>query len=135
MPTMTWSSYFFVGVGVLDTQHRRLFDIMDELDVSMKDGRADGVSRRLLAELLDYTREHFSTEEKMMQSSKFSGFARHRDLHAELTGQVKEFLAREQGGDRAVHTELLSFLREWLAQHIQKEDRAFGVWLNAHGVS
>lgn len=135
MPTMTWSSYFFVGVEMLDIQHRRLFDIMDELDVAMKDGRADGVSERLIEELLEYSRDHFSTEENMMRKSKYAGFARHRDLHTELTGQVREYLAREQGGDRAVHTELLGFLREWLAQHIQKEDRAFGVWLNAHGVS
>jgi hemerythrin-like metal-binding protein len=135
MPTMTWSSYFFVGVETLDVQHRRLFDIMDELDVAMKDGQAGGVAGRLLDELLEYTRVHFSTEETMMRTAKYAGFARHRDLHTELAGQVKEYLARERSGDSSVQAELLHFLREWLADHIQREDRAFGVWLNAHGVS
>ncbi len=131
---MTWNSFYFVGVSVLDDQHKRLFDILDELDAQESEGQSKSPSAQPLKELLDYTQEHFSTEEAMMRKARYPAVARHRELHQDLTDQVRDFLSRDQVGDKSVHGQLRSFLRQWLSEHIQREDRAFGVWLNAHNV-
>jgi len=43
-------------------------------------------------------------------------------------------VVRYRRGDNSVYIELLNFLRDWLTNHMQKEDREYGPWLNGHGV-
>jgi len=107
---------------------------LNELHAAMMKGQAQGATGPLLNKLMDYTRDHFSTEERLMAESKYAGLAEHRGKHQELTRKVREFVARYQKGDQAMYLPLLEFLRDWLATHIQREDRDFGPWMNAQGI-
>jgi len=131
---LTWSSKYSVGVRALDDQHRRLVGILNALHAAMLKGQAQKIAGPLLDDLLIYTRDHFSTEERMMSEAGFPGLAEHRAKHQELGGQVGDYVIRYRKGDSTIYIQLLIFLRDWLANHIQKEDLEYGPCLNAHGM-
>jgi hemerythrin len=47
---------------------------------------------------------------------------------------VEDHLGRFERGEIALNVELLNFLRDWLNNHIMKEDHQYGPWLNEHGL-
>jgi len=131
---LNWNDRYSVGVKVLDDQHKGLIGILNELHEAMLKAQAESVSGPLLQRLLDYTRVHFAAEDRFMSESRFPGLAQHRAQHEALTQKLGEYLTRRQRGETGIQIQLLHFLRDWLATHIQKEDKEYGPWLNEHGI-
>jgi hemerythrin len=132
---LTWSKKYSVGVQTLDDQHKGMLCVLNELHAAMMRGQAQKAVGPLCIKLLGYTRDHFSTEERMMSETRFPGLAEHQAKHQELARKVGEYAARYQQGGYTLYIQLLNFVREWLTGHIQKkEDQELGAWLNAHGV-
>jgi hemerythrin-like metal-binding protein len=123
-----------VGVKTLDNQHIVLVDTLNKLHDAMMKGEAKTFAGPLLKMLVEYTHEHFATEEKMMTATKYPGLAPHVAKHRELTNQVGEFVTRYEKGEITLSVDLLKFLRDWLGTHILKEDHEYGPWMNEHGV-
>jgi hemerythrin len=134
MAFMTWTDKFSVGVQTLDNQHKALIDTLNELHAAMMKGQARAVASDILNKLVDYTRDHFAAEEKLMQETKYSEWASHILKHRELTKQVEDYVTRLEKGDITLGVHLLSFLSDWLSKHIQGEDQKYGPWLNEHGI-
>jgi hemerythrin-like metal-binding protein len=134
MALMPWNDKYSVGVRAIDKQHAGLVQTLNELHEAMMKGHAKTVTGTLLHKLVDYTRDHFSAEEKTMADAKYPGLAQHRVKHRELTRQVEEFVSRYERGEAQMNIELLNFLRDWLTTHILKVDHEYGPWLNEHGV-
>jgi hemerythrin len=133
MALMTWSSKYSVGVQAMDKQHTILFGILNDLHDAMMKGQAKQLTGALLRKLVSYTREHFTAEEAVMAASGYAALAQHRVIHRDLTKQVDEFAARYERGESTLNLQLLNFLRDWLANHIQNEDQKYGPWVNEHG--
>jgi hemerythrin len=134
MAFLVWSDKLSVGVKKFDDQHIVLVDTLNELHAAMMKGQAQVVTGPLLKKLVDYTRDHFSSEEAAMASTHYPSMAAHRNHHIELTKQVEAFVERYQKGEIRLNLELLNFLNDWLTTHIQKEDKGYGPWMNQHGV-
>ena len=135
MAFLTWDEKYSVGVKALDGQHTKLFEILNNLHAAMMKGQARSVTGPLLHELIGYAHNHFTEEEKIMTAAKYPALTDHKVLHADLVKQVQDFAVRYDLGEIALGHDLFNFLRDWLATHIQKEDRQYGPWLNQHGVS
>jgi hemerythrin len=110
-----------------------LVETLNDLHAAMMKGQAQTVTGPLLKKLVDYTRDHFSSEEYMMASVNYPGLAVHRIKHRDLTKQVEEFIGRFERGEIRINLELLNFLNDWLTTHIQKEDKEYSPWLIEHG--
>ena len=134
MALITWNDSLSVGVRSIDKQHGVLVELLNELYDAMTKGQAMCVTGRLLERLLRYARIHFSHEESLMQAAQYPGLALHQLQHHILARQVEDYYERLERGEIAVSVHLLHFLRDWLTQHIQKDDHAFGPWLNDHGI-
>ena len=134
MALVTWNENLSVGVRSVDDQHTVLFNLINELHAAMMKGQARSIVGGLLKDLLAYTRNHFTAEEELMDSKQYPDLSNHKMLHRELTKQVEEYIARYEKGDLTVSTRLADFLSDWLTNHVQKVDLAYGPWLNLHGV-
>jgi len=134
MALITWSGKYSVGVKNLDEQHKEVINLLNELHAAMLKGQAQNVAGTLLPKIQRHAREHFSTEERLMESTRFSGLAEHRAEHQALLARVDTCAARHKQGDSAVYMELLNFMRDWLINHMQKMDQKYTAWLNEHGV-
>jgi len=134
MPLISWSDKYSIGVKILDDQHKGLIDLVNELHAAMMVGQAQSAAGPVLKKLLDYTRIHFSAEERFMSQSRYADLAEHRASHRDLTGKVVELVTRHQKGDPTMYLPMLNFLRDWLASHIQQEVKALGPWMNEQGI-
>jgi hemerythrin-like metal-binding protein len=111
-----------------------LFGLLNDLHAAMLKGQAQQLTGPMLRKLAEYTRDHFSAEERMMEAAKYPGLPGHRTKHRDLTKQVEEYVAKFERGEGSLNLQLLNFLRDWLTNHIQKVDSEYGPWLNEHGV-
>ena len=134
MALMAWSQNFSVGVRTIDSQHKGLFDMINELHAAMMEGKGQTLTGPLLKKLMRYTQEHFSAEEKMLETWKYPGLASHRTQHRDLTRDVDALIARYERGEGSVNIQLLKFLSDWLTGHIQGTDKGYAQWLKEHGV-
>lgn len=132
MALLKWSSKYSVGVETMDNQHTTLFAILNDLHSSMMSGEAQSVTGDLLRKLAKYTRDHFTAEEALMAAAGYAGTAQHRLKHRELMKQVDEFSARFHAGESNLSLPLLNFLRDWLTNHIQQEDKLYGPSMIQH---
>jgi len=113
----------------MDRQHTVLFGFLNDLHDAMMKGQAQKITGELLRKLLEYTREHFSAEEALMASARYPQLAQHRTMHCELIKNVEGFDVRYRRGESALNVQLLNFLRDWLTNHIEREDKKYGPWL------
>ena len=134
MALMTWSSKYSVGVEALDNQHKALMSLLNELHAASMKGKAQEVAGRLISPIVSLAKEHFSAEERLMESPNFPGLAEHRAKHREMTELAAEFISRHAKGDATVYTPLLYFVRDWFTKHMKTEDQEYASWLASHGV-
>ena len=132
MALMTWSGKYSVGVEALDNQHKAMLKVLNELHAAAMRGKAQEVADHLMSQMDAISKEHFSAEERLMESIRFPGLDCHRAKHQELGGKLEEFTSRHQMSDASMYVPLLYFVRDWLTKHMQTDDQAYASWLRSH---
>lgn len=123
MPYLVWDSQLDTGVPVIDSQHRRIVDYINELqDAIAGDDRQ--IVQEVLDDLVDYTVSHFAFEEHLQERARYPAFELHKKMHDEFASRIHVYRERFHAGED-IAGQLLSDLREWLVRHIQNEDAAF----------
>ena len=120
MQKLKWSSELDTGVKVIDGQHRRIVDYINELQEA-KDSLDKEAVHDVLDELVDYTVSHFSFEESLMEQAGYPFLGPHKKIHELFVKKVGGFVERFKNGED-VADEILVTLRKWLINHIKNED-------------
>lgn len=133
-----------VGIELIDNEHRRLFEIIADVDKLIHEellhDKYDEIMR-LLGELKDYTEFHFEDEEALMERINYPQLDIQRRAHSafieRLVGINLSELDDMDDNQQEYLTELLSFLQNWLINHILKSDKLIGEYqrsLDSQGV-
>ena len=130
---ITWSDQLSVGVASIDSQHRKLIDLINDLHAAMASGRGAETLGRTFNGLVDYTLSHFSYEESLMRQTAFPGLEAHRAEHAKLIDTVQNLRQDWRSGKVAMSVEIMQFLKDWLSSHIGGMDKQYGPHLTAAG--
>jgi hemerythrin len=133
-PLFTWNDSYSVKVNLCDTQHQKLFAIMNELADAMRVGKGSSVVSRTVGELLQYTRTHFQQEEALLRRANYPQLAAHQEMHRRFVADVESLDRETRDGHTANSVAVLNMLRNWLVNHIQKTDKAYSAHLNAAGI-
>ncbi len=131
---MHWDEKFSVKIGEIDSQHKKLFALINDLFDAMSAARGKDVLGTVLSELIEYTVYHFGTEERIFQQYGYPERINHKRAHDDLTGKVKELKTAFEGGNRMISIEVMNFLKDWLNVHILQEDKQYVPFLNSKGV-
>ena len=134
MALFTWNDSYSVKVEMCDAQHKKLFDIINQLADAMRAGKGQEVVARTVGELLLYTRTHFQQEEALLRKANYPQLAEHQELHRKFVADVEVLEKQARGGRTANSVVVLNLLRDWLLNHIQKSDKAYSACLNAVGI-
>ncbi|QOX62705.1 bacteriohemerythrin [Anoxybacterium hadale] len=130
---LSWTEDLSVGIGIIDEQHRTWFDKADQLFEAGKKGQAKEFVGQMLDFLDDYTKKHFSDEEKYMLSINYPEYDRQKNLHTAFIGELaklkKEF--NESGGNILVVLNANQMVVDWLVKHISNEDKKIGAFVKA----
>lgn len=134
MALFVWNDTYSVKVGTIDHQHKRLFDITNELHEALGSGKGQASVKKILQELIDYTVTHFRNEEAMLEKQAYPNLAVHRLEHKGLIDKIKKFQADYESGQMGMAIKLMDFLQGWLKNHILKTDMQYSAHMNAKGV-
>ena len=123
-----WDASLSVGIDVIDAQHRRIIDYLNELEVAKESADRDTVSE-VLAGLIDYTRTHFLFEEELMTEAGYPLSDEHKATHDAFTAHMINYVQQHESG-RDVTRKLMSDLRIWLTNHIRRDDKDYARLVN-----
>jgi hemerythrin-like metal-binding protein len=125
---IVWKNDYSVGEPSLDAQHRQVIDLLNELYVAMQRGVDHQAVRPLLDQLVQYTVNHFQSEEKVLLAHQYPDFAQHRALHDKMRQRTMGL--RDNAG-LVTGRDLLVFLKEWWCSHIQEQDKKYEPYVSA----
>ena len=134
MALITWGPKLEIGIEIIDSQHRRLVDLINELDEAIEGGRAGDVVGNTLQGLIDYTHTHFRTEQDLLKKHDYEDFALHCREHRIFTDQIEIYQDRLNAGSLNLSGNVMSYMRGWLLTHIGSSDRAYIKTLKDAGV-
>ncbi len=123
-----------VGIAEIDLQHRRLVEIINQLEAALNAGAEAQSVRDLLDVLIQFTEFHFFTEEHYMRRHGFPDEAPHREGHHHLVDQLLGLRAEFTVAEKKEIRDTIGFLAGWLLDHIVNADRQLGAFLQVQGV-
>lgn len=125
----TFTKDCLIGVAEIDDEHKRLFELIGEVDTALK-ADADSVSTAmaLLNELKQYAVTHFAHEEAYMASIHDPELPRQQKEHQAFVGKVNSYRFSDITDEtaRELILELLEYLSKWLMGHILGSDILIG---------
>lgn len=134
MTLIVWSDALAVGITEIDTQHQKLVQLINGLHDHMLKGDAHEIMQKVLDRVIQYTVMHFQTEEALMAKHGYPHTPTHKREHADLTKHAVELQQKLNSGNGRITMETMTFLRDWLQNHILKTDKLFGAFLQSKGV-
>ena len=132
---IAWSNDLSVGIGSIDSQHQKLVNMINALNEALIGGESTEVLNKIFAGLLVYTDKHFTFEEAMFSEHGYPESAAHKAQHDALKGKVVELKEKLDSGAAMIGTEVMAFLKDWLTNHIMKQDMAYAPFLKSKGVN
>ena len=131
MSNIQWGESLSVGVGLIDEQHRKWIERLNEVESAIKSRRGMQQIVSTLDFLSEYTRFHFSTEEQYMVQTGYPDLENHRAKHEELEKTLGNLIEdfKEDGITEKISEAVGTFLGNWLKDHIRVVDQVFAAFL------
>jgi len=130
-----WCNELSVGIEEIDSQHKILVSLLNEVHEAIQQGRTLEATRGVIDRLDEYTRVHFAVEESLMRILHYPDYEQHKEEHDRLVARLAG-LRQKLGEDKgALGFELAQLLKHWLTNHIMEVDRRYVAHFLARGIS
>ncbi len=133
-----WRDEFSVNVKSLDEQHKKLLEIGASVyELALLDDGFDHYDEivAILSELRDYTIYHFETEEKLLKENNCDQLESQQIEHMFFIKKLGKIEVKDFDSQQSeAKTEILSFIANWVSDHIYKSDMNYKDCLNQKGV-
>jgi hemerythrin len=126
MQFFQWDPSYSVGIAQFDAHHKELMRLLSEAHENFMAKAGKEPARIVLERLVDYAQYHFSAEEEWMQVQKYPGLKRHTAEHDDFWRKIFDLQKKLHDGSQQLSFEILTFLREWLDEHICGSDAEYG---------
>lgn len=131
MSQITWDDSYSVGNQEIDAQHQEWIAIYNRLDQAIlteKPGDLARVREETLKAMMEYASYHFRQEEQYMQEIGYPEVVAHKRIHTEFDDQLYSSYRKVKDGELLLNSELITVIRSWLLNHIQKTDMQYKVF-------
>lgn len=125
MASFEWKDKFSVHVDEMDDHHKKLLGYLTELQKEIQSGNSTRQAGNILIALGEYSRLHFTEEERLMRAIGHPELATQINQHAYFSNEVAE-MARQLNLGTLPGRSLVAFLRDWFIIHIIQEDSKYG---------
>ena len=130
-----WNENLETGIAIVDEQHKRLVDLLNELASSLVFDD-DVELTRIFEELVAYANLHFETEEAIWAPcfGDDPWLVAHQDTHSSfLPTVIKLKEAHIDKPPRETNRQVVKFIIRWLTYHIIDSDRRMAIVLHNMG--
>lgn len=129
-----WSDTdYSVGIKTIDEQHKELIVLINQIYQALIDRNVQEVSAEVLDKLESYAKFHFGFEEMIFKKIGYEYSEEHILKHQAFTDQIKLF-KEQMGNGQDVVFAITNYLRDWLRNHVQKEDKKYAIDFQKAGI-
>jgi hemerythrin len=125
MSLINWEESLSVKVSEIDTQHKKLVELINKLHDAMKERKANTALGGIIEELVNYALNHFQTEERYFDKFGYLKATSHKKEHKDFVNKVAAFKDDFAKGKMMLSMEIMEFLKGWLINHIKKIDMSY----------
>jgi len=127
-----WDKSYLINHEVIDDQHRELVEASIRLIGMIRDKQDIEKIIEAMHGLEKKAKEHFHTEEKLMQEKSYPFLKQQKEMHNNFLSSFM-WLKRLIEDGKLNHVYMMFrvqiFLIDWLVNHTKKEDKHFGKYL------
>lgn len=134
MKLITWNDNYSVNVAEIDNQHKEIIRIINELYVSIVEGKSRNTMDKIFKDLTEYATNHFKTEEDYFDKFNYPESSFHKQQHKDIAKKIEEFKKRNEEGSEVLDSEILHFLMSWFIQHVILIDKRFTECFRENGL-
>ena len=128
MPQIVWDDSFSVNNETIDEQHRQWIAIFNRMHDVMLSGTTEELSDaavEALRAMEEYASYHFKAEEEYMAGIGYPGLVEHKRLHKDFDNLIFQMNKESESGRIVLNTSLIKTIKNWLVDHILKEDKKY----------
>lgn len=134
---MTWATRHTAdepGSTLLDSDHRILVSLVNQLHEAMDSRQGYEVVASIVTVLAEYLEHHFRREEDALTRGGFPLTAELARDHRAFEAAVQDLRTRWQAGERdALCESVMLDLKKWLTNHIAVADKSYRPWVQRAG--
>jgi hemerythrin len=124
MTKFVWTEQFNLGIEVIDEQHRKIMEYVNQLQDSRARGKPRKEIGKLIDQLVEYIIFHFGFEENLQEKVGYPYLNPHQKTHALIARQISDYKARfDKGEDFPANVD--GMLSSWLFDHVKHDDADF----------
>ena len=116
-----WEESYSIGIESIDTQHEKLFDLVNKLFDLEDNKNIKEEMRDILYAFRDYTIIHFKDEEEYMQSIGYPQYAQHHLMHEHIVDSLSQII-NTPASLSIIKTKMRVVAKRILVDHIVEED-------------
>lgn len=120
-----WKESYSVGLDSIDNDHKKLLGMINQLQTASHYTTDDKMIECILDDLIDYTKYHFSREEKIMHDCEYPELEAHKKLHRDMINQVSAFIDEYRVHNTRTIDDVTQYLKSWLINHINGSDKEY----------
>lgn len=128
-----------LDIPVIDLQHIWLVFLIMELEAELLTNAGQKLSeekiRKIMGDLLSFAAEHFSLEEDLFMAFEVPDGMEHTEKHRHFVQFLSERANEIRDGKYESVQILISFLKDWLTMHIQKDDKIYADYYRDNSVN
>jgi hemerythrin len=126
-----WTQDMSVNNDVIDAQHQELFAKINELLAAIINEHAEDLVEDMVHFFKQYMEEHLRYEENFLADIGYPETAEHASKHNAFVEKYKDLKNRLDSSDdkSKMVLEIENFMGSWLMNHIQVEDKKFGIFI------
>lgn len=114
-------SIMLLGIEKIDREHAMLFSIINRINETLETHiYTEDEIQQLFSEFICYTLQHFETEAKLFEKSKYPYAADHIAKHEQILAKIMMMRCK-----KTKIIEILKFVVEWINYHIMIEDKKY----------
>ena len=123
---VVWNDDVVIGHGMIDSEHKKLFGIINELYVAVSSNQSGAQIDSAFNAVVEYTKGHFGHEEELMKSVSYPEIENHVGQHNKFIERVSVVYDEYKTGVEPTGKALLNLMASWLVTHIKTFDKKLG---------
>ena len=125
-----WDDKYSTGIELIDSQHKKLFEMTNNLFLACKSGEKmlTAAFHEAMHKMVEYVHFHFSAELKLLHKINYPNYNEHKKMHDDLIHEILTASKDFSEGKKFVPNHFIKTLRDWILSHIAIHDKSYAVF-------
>jgi hemerythrin len=128
---VVWGEKYATGIQLIDSQHKELFSLTNELFRACLGGEeaTKSVFKETMERMVEYVRFHFGAEQVLLQRINYPDYQEHKKQHDTMVLKILEAVKEYNEGKKFVPHQFVRTLRDWILGHIAHYDKLYTAYI------